>query len=195
MDITNIIVIKNLQYFVLSAIIVFALFALIIKNIKKKFIFLTLFVLFAQIYDFTLYYGDLFFLFFIPIILFVVIFYLQNLQIETYIPKNINNEEISGTGDLKADPDKNVFRKEMKEKVFRFVMPVLFCAGFIFLFIKFGGKYTAKFNLAKAITLINFSGIAKEIYLNYGILIFLVILLIFILLLWIISIILIRKKK
>ncbi|MHB1254576.1 MAG: hypothetical protein ACYCZ1_10495 [Candidatus Humimicrobiaceae bacterium] len=195
MGITNIIIIKNLQYFVLSAIIVFALFALIIKNIKKKFIFLTLFVLFAQIYDFTLYYGDLFFLFFIPIILFVVIFYLQNLQTDTYIFKNINNEEISETGDLKTDPDKNVFRKEMTEKVFRFVMPVLFCTGFIFLFIKFSGNYTAKFNLEKAITLINFSAIAKEIYLNYGILIFLVILLIFILLLWIISIILIRKKK
>jgi hypothetical protein len=195
MDITNIIVIKNLQYFILTAMIVFAVFALIIKNTRKKFIFLTLFILFTQIYDFTLYYGDLFFLFFVPMILFLIIFYLQNLQTEIYIPKKINDEEISETRDSQAIQDKNIFRKEMTEKVFRFFMPVLFCAGFIFLFIKFGGNYTAKFNLAKTITLINFSDIAKEIYLNYGILIFLVILLIFIMFLWIISIILIRKKK
>jgi hypothetical protein len=195
MDITNILILKNLQYFVLSAIIIFALLSLVAKNTKKKFIFLILFMLFSQIYDFTLYYGDLFFLFFIPIILFAVIFYLQNLQIDIYLPKNINNEEISETEDLKTGLDKNFYRKEKTGKVLRFVMPVLFCAGFIFLFIKFGGKYTAKFNLEKTITLINFSDIAREIYLNYGILIFLVILLIFILLLWIISIILIRKKK
>jgi hypothetical protein len=195
MDITNILILKNLQYFVLSAIIIFALLSLVAKNTKKKFIFLILFMLFAQIYDFTLYYGDLFFLFFIPIILFAVIFYLQNLQIDIYLPKNINNEEISETEDLKTGLDKNLYRKEKAEKGFRFIMPVLFCAGFIFLFIKFGGKYTAKFNLEKTITLINFSDIAREIYLNYGILIFMVILLIFILLLWIISIILIRKKK
>ncbi len=195
MDITNIIVIKNLQYFILTAMIVFAVFALIIKDTRKKFIFLTLFILFTQIYDFTLYYGDLFFLFFVPMILFLIIFYLQNLQAEIYIPKNINDEEIPETGGSQAIQDKNIFRKKITGKVFRFFMPVLFCAGFIFLFIKFGGNYTAKFNLAKTITLINFSDIAKEIYLNYGILIFLVILLIFIMFLWIISIILIRKKK
>ena len=195
MNITNIIIIKNLQYFVLSAIIIFALLALVAKNIKKKFIFLTFFVLFVQIYNFTLYYGDLFFLFFIPFILFVIIFYLQNLHIETYLLKNIDNEEISETEDLKTGSAKNFFKKEKTGKVFRFAMPALFCAGFIFLFIKFGGNYTAKFNLAKAITLINFSDIAKEIYINYGLLIFLVILLIFMMLLWVISIILIRKKK
>lgn len=195
MNITNIVIIKNLQYFVLSAIIIFSLLALIVKNIKKKFIFLTLFVLFAQIYNFTLYYGDLFFLFFIPFIIFIIIFYLQNLQTESYLLKNINNEERLKTDDLKTGPDKKFFDKEKIEIMLRFIMPVLFCAGFIFLFIKFGGNYTAKFDLAKTITLINFSDIAKEIYLNYGILIFLVILLIFMLLLWIISIILIRKKK
>jgi hypothetical protein len=195
MNITNIVIIKNLQYFVLSAVIIFALLALIVKNIRKKFIFLTFFVLFAQIYNFTLYYGDLFFLFFIPFIIFLIVFYLQNLQLESYILKNINKEEIPETDYLKTNRDKKFFNKEKKEIVLRFIMPVVFCAGFMFLFIKFGGNYTAKFNVAKTITLINFSDIAKEIYLNYGILIFLVFLLIFILLLWILSIILIRKKK
>jgi len=112
MNITNIVIIKNLQYFVLSAIIIFSLLALIVKNIKKKFIFLTLFVLFAQIYNFTLYYGDLFFLFFIPFIIFIIIFYLQNLQTESYLLKNINNEEILKTDDLKTGPDKKFFDKE-----------------------------------------------------------------------------------
>ena len=195
MDITNIIILKNLQYFILSGAIIFALLSLIIKNIKKKFILLTLFVLFSQIYNFTLYYGDLFFLFFIPFILFLIIFYLFNLQREIYTPKNITSEELEVTEDFHIVSVKNIFRKEMLQKVLHFLLPVLFCGGFIFLFIKFGGNYTAKFDLSKAITLVNFSDIAKEIYLNYGILIFLVILLIFIMLLWIISIILIRKKK
>jgi hypothetical protein len=195
MNITNIIIIKNLQYFVLSAIIIFSLLALIIKNTRKKFIFLTLFLISAQIYNFTIYYGDLFFLFFIPFIIFIIIFYLQNLQAESNLSKNINSEEISKTDELKTGSHKKFFDKGKIEIILRFIVPVLFCAGFIFLFIKFGGNYTAKFNLAKTITLINFSDIAKEIYLNYGILIFLVILLIFILLLWIISIMLIRKKK
>jgi hypothetical protein len=195
MNITNIIIIKNLQYFVLSAIIIFSLLALIIRDIKKKFIFLTLFLISAQIYNFTIYYGDLFFLFFIPFIIFIIIFYLYNLQAESYLLKNINNEEILKIDNLKTVSDKKFFNKEKKEIVLRCILPVLLCAGFIFLFIKFGGNYTAKFDLAKTITLINYSDIAKEIYLNYGILIFLVILLIFILLLWIISIMLIRKKK
>ena len=196
MNITNIVIIKNLQYFVLSAIIIFSLLALTIKNIKKKFIFLTLFILFAQIYNFTLYYGDLLFLFFIPFIIFIIMFYLQNLQIESYLLKNIYNEELPETGGLKTSSDKKKYiDKEKIEIGLRFIMPVLFCSGFIFLFIKFGGNYTAKFDFAKTITLINFSDIAREIYLNYGIMIFLVILLIFMLLLWIISIVLIRKKK
>ncbi len=195
MNITNIVIIKNLQYFFLSALIIFSLLALIIKNNKKKFIFLTFFVLFSQIYNFTLYYGDLFFLFFIPFIMFIIIFYLENLQIEHYLLKNINNEKISETDNYKAVKSKKFFNEEKKEILLRLIMPTLFTAGFIFLFIKFGGNYTAKFDLAKTITLINFSDIAREIYLNYGILIFLVFLLIFMLLLWIISIILIRKKK
>jgi len=195
MDITNIIILRILQYFILSALIIFAVLSLIIKNTKKKFILLAFFVLFAQAYDFTLYYGDLFYLIFVPFILLFIIFYLFNLQREIFILKNLSHEEISETRDLLTVSKTSIFRKEMRERVFRFIMPVFFCAGFIFLFIKFGGNYTAKFDLAKTITLINFSEIAKEIYLNYGILIFLVILLIFIMLLWIISIILIRKKK
>jgi hypothetical protein len=195
MNITNIIIIKNLQYFVLSAIIIFSLLALIIRGIKKKFIFLSLFLISAQIYNFTIYYGDLFFLFFIPFIIFLIIFYLQNLQLESYLLKNIKSEEIPETDYLKTGRNKKFFNREKKEIILRLIMPVAFCAGFVFLFIKFGGNYTAKFDLAKTITLINFSDIAKEIYLNYGILIFMVFLLIFILLLWILSIILIRKKK
>ena len=127
--------------------------------------------------------------------MFIIIFYLQNLQAEHYLLKKINSEEILKTDEIKTGQDKKFFNEAKKEMILRFIMPVLLSAGFIFLFIKFGGNYTAKFDLAKTITLINFSVIANEIYINYGILVFLVILLIFMLLIWIISIILIRKKK
>lgn len=195
MNITNIVIIKDLQYFILSAIVIFALLALFILDIKKKFIFLFFFALFAQIFNFTLYFGELFYLLFIPLILFLVIFYLYNLQIEIYSLKNIYDDKIFAGEDLSTKADKNLLPKGKAGKIYCLAMPILFCGSFIFLFLKFSRNYTAKFNIAKTITLVNFSNIAKEIYLNYGILMFLLILLIFMLFLWIISIILIRKKK
>jgi len=199
MNIKNIIVIKDLQYFILSAIVIFAVLSLLITSIKKKFIFLFLFVLFIQIFNFTLYYGELFYLFFIPLILFLVIFYLYNLRIESDL-SIINNEE-NYFEDIKLNNDeyknkenkKNLLKGKSK-KICAFIMPILFCAGFIFIFFKFSSNYTAKFNIEKNITLINFSRIAEEIYINYEIIIFIVVLLIFIIFLWIISLMLIRKK-
>jgi len=195
MNITNIIVIKNLQYFILSAIIIFALLSLIARNIRNKFIFLFSFILFAQIYDFTLYFGELFFLFFIPMILFLIIFYLYDLQNEIYSPGEVYNENIHNQEVLSPAANKKLPLRAKIKKAFSIAMPVLFCAGFIFLFVKFSGNYAAKFNAAKSITLVGFANIANEIFFNYGILIFLVILLIFILFLWIISILQIRKKQ
>ena len=204
MNIKNIIVIKDLQYFILSAVVIFAVLSLLIKNTKEKFIFLFLFILFAQIFDFTLYYGELFYLFFIPIILFLVIFYLYNIGIEKEILV-INNEK-KYLNNIKQDDNKyknkgnghrgngSYLFKEKLKKIYIFITPVLFCVGFIFLFFKFSSNYTAKFNMEKNITLINFSQIAEEIYINYEIIIFLIVLLIFILFLWIISLISIRKK-
>jgi len=199
MNIKNIIVIKDLQYFILSAIVIFAVLSLLIASIKKKFIFLFLFILFIQIFNFTLYYGELFYLFFIPLILFLVIFYLYNLRIESDL-SIINNEENYfesiklNNDEYKNKENKNNLLKEKSKKICAFIMPILFCAGFVFLFFKFSSNYTAKFNMEKNITLINFSRIAEEIYINYEIIIFIVVLLIFIIFLWIISLILIRKK-
>jgi hypothetical protein len=199
MNIKNIIVIKDLQYFILSAIVIFTVLSLLIASIKKKFIFLFLFILFIQIFNFTLYYGELFYLFFIPLILFLVIFYLYNLRIESDL-SIINNEENYfesiklNNDEYKNKENKNNLLKEKSKKICAFIMPILFCAGFVFLFFKFSSNYTAKFNMEKNITLINFSRIAEEIYINYEIIIFIVVLLIFIIFLWIISLILIRKK-
>jgi hypothetical protein len=195
MDIKNIIILKNLQYFILSAVIIFAALSLFIKGSKRKFIFLALFIASSLIFDFTLYYGDLFFLFFVPFTLFIIILYLQNLQMENYLPGAKSSDEVPGIDDLKISQDRHYHGKAVFKKVYVIFMPVLFCGGFIFLFFKFGSNYTAKFNIAKTITLINFSVIAREAYANYGMLVFLLIVLVFILLLWLISIILIRKKK
>lgn len=196
MNITNIIIIKNLQYFILFAIIIFALLSLKIQNIRKKFIFLFFFILFVQIFDFTLYFGELFFLLFIPMILFMVILFLYDLQAEACNPENISNENVHNEENPDTGISKKLLLKEKAKNMYStLIIPVLFSAGFIFLFIKFSGDYTAKFNTAKSIALVGFINIANEIFFNYGILIFLVILLIFILFLWIISILLIRKKQ
>ncbi len=195
MNITNVIIIKNLQYFILTAIIVFALLSLITKNIRKKYIFLFFFILFFQAFDFTLYFGELFFLIFIPMVLFMVILFLYDFQVETYSPKNILNEDIHKEENTESGLSKKLLLKEKAKNMCMYLLiPGLFSLGFIFLFIKFSGDYTAKFDATKSITLTGFTNIANEIFFNYGILIFLMILLIFILFLWIISILLIRKK-
>lgn len=195
MNIINVIIVRNLQYFILSAIIIFAILSLFIVNIRKKFIFLFFFYLFTQIYYFTLYLGNLFFLLFIPVILFMLTFYLYNIHIETYFLKNIYNLEIYNKENFSISGS-GIRSKEKLEakKIYSVVIPVLLILGFIFLFFKFSGNYTAKFDAAKSITLINFSIISNEIFFNYAILIFLLILLIFILFLWMISIILIKRK-
>ncbi|MDD5658489.1 MAG: hypothetical protein PHR39_00535 [Actinomycetota bacterium] len=196
MNITNIIIIKNFQYFILAAIIVFALLSLIIKGIGKKFVFLFLFILFVQVFDLTLYFGELFFLLFIPMALFMLILFLYSLQSEAYSSEIVNDENIGRDGNTKTGISKRQsLRGEAINVYSRFVMPVLFSAGLIFLFVKFSGDYTAKFNAEKSIMLAGFINIANDIFFNYGILVFIVILLIFILFLWVISILLIRKKQ
>jgi hypothetical protein len=204
MDIKNVIVINNLQYFILSAIFVFAFLSLFIADVKKKFIFLFLFLLFVQVFNFTIYYGELFYIFFTLQILFLVIFYLYNLKIEKdlllikdsekYLSSVKENDNEYKNQEYKNKKIKKSFSKENLRKYYCFIMPVLFCMSFVFLFIKFSSNYTAKFDVEKDIALINFSNVAKEIYNSYEILVLLVVLLIFIIFLWIISLILIRKK-
>lgn len=193
MNIKNIIILRDLQYFILIALVFFAIFSLIIKNINKKFILLFLFILFSQIFVFTLYYGELFFIFIIPITLFFLVLYLLNLQInKDFYHKNLINFEINDKN------DKENLNKEDKLKskiIFTLIFPILFCGGFIFLFLKFSNNYTSKFNLEKNISLIKFTQIATEIYSNYAVIIFIIIFLIFILFIWIISIILNKRKS
>jgi len=193
MNIKNIIILRDLQYFILIALVFFAIFSLIIKNINKKFILLFLFILFSQIFVFTLYYGELFFIFIIPITLFFLVLYLLNLQInKDFYHKNLINFEINDKN------DKENLNKEDKLKskiIFTLIYPILFCGGFIFLFLKFSNNYTSKFNLEKNISLIKFTQIATEIYSNYAVIIFIIIFLIFILFIWIISIILNKRKS
>ena len=196
MNITNIIIIKNFQYFILAAIMVFALLSLIIKGIGKKFVFLFLFILFVQVFDLTLYFGELFFLLFISMALFMLILFLYSLQSEAYSSEIVNDENIGKDDDTKTGISKRQSLRGKAINVYsRFVMPVLFSASLIFLFVKFSGDYTAKFNAEKSIMLAGFVNIANDIFFNYGILVFIVILLIFILFLWVISILLIRKKQ
>jgi len=193
MNIKNIIILRDLQYFILIALVFFAIFSLIIKNINKKFILLFLFILFSQIFVFTLYYGELFFIFIIPITLFFLVLYLLNLQInKDFYHKNLINFGINDKN------DKENLNKEDKLKskiIFTLIFPILFCGGFIFLFLKFSNNYTSKFNLEKNISLIKFTQIATEIYSNYAVIIFIIIFLIFILFIWIISIILNKRKS
>lgn len=193
MNIKNIIILRDLQYFILIALVFFAIFSLIIKNINKKFILLFLFILFSQIFVFTLYYGELFFIFIIPITLFFLVLYLLNLQInKDFYHKNLINFEINDKN------DKENLNKEDKLKskiIFTLIYPILFCGGFIFLFLKFSNNYTSKFNLEKNISLIKFTQIATEIYSNYAVIIFIIIFLIFILFIWIISIIINKRKS
>jgi hypothetical protein len=92
MEINNLIIIKNSQYIIMAAVIVFSILSLIFTKPSKKFTFLFFFFLFAGIFYFTLGFMELTFMLAIPTMLFIASFYLFELKKEIFSVKNISEE-------------------------------------------------------------------------------------------------------
>lgn len=200
MEISSIIILKNLQYLILACIIVFAVLSLIFLNIKKQFIIFFLFYLFAGFFVLSLYFIELFFLLLVPSLLFLLFFYMFNLQGEIYSVENLGKESFYFDYGLETEADRKIKDKEdlgkkKKEKILSLVLPTIFCVSLVFLFGWFINPYKQSFELLHTAVLVGFSNLATEMFTNYSILIILILILLFTLTVWAISLFVIRKNK
>ncbi|HHT78846.1 MAG TPA: hypothetical protein GXZ93_03505 [Actinobacteria bacterium] len=194
MEINNLIIIKNSQYIILSAVLIFAVLSLICVKSTRKFVFLFFFFLFTGFFYFTLGFMELTFLLAVPAMLFTASFYLFELKKEIFSVKNISEEsgEDFSTVSLEYELEK---RPGKKESLLNYIIPVLFCSGIMFLFIKLNTDFIKSFKIADKITIATFSDMAKEIFSNYIILIIILMILIFMVSIWSITIISNRRKR
>ncbi|MCE5328943.1 hypothetical protein LLG07_01200 [bacterium] len=194
MDIGNLMVIKNLQYVILGAIILFSILSLIVIKPLKKFIFIFLFYLFSGFLYITLEFMELTFILSVPILLFMSIFYLFELKKDIFSIKNISED-----GDIDYASayftDKESGKSDTKKTVLNLVAPVLFSALIIVLYFIFNGGYIKSFKITDKITIVAFSDIAKEVFSNYMILVIMLIISLFVLVIWSTTIINNRRKR
>ena len=194
MEINNLIIIKNSQYIIMAAVIVFSILSLIFTKPSKKFTFLFFFFLFAGIFYFTLGFMELTFMLAIPTMLFTAAFYLFELKKEIFSVKNISEESGEDFSAIVLD-DEAERNKNKKSIILNSIIPVLFCSGIIFLFVRLNPGFIKSFKIADKITIVTFSDIAKEIFTNYTILIIVFMILMFMLAVWSITIINNRRKR
>ncbi len=194
MGISNLIVIKNLQYVILGAIILFSILSLSVVKPLKKFIFIFLFYLFAGFFYITLGFMELTFILLVPALLFMSIFYLYELRKEIFSVKNISEDSsIDYTSAYFTDDKKD--KNGVKRMVLSLITPVLFSTLLVVLFFLFNKGYIESFKITEKITIVTFLDIAKEVFANYMILIIIFIILLFVLVLWSVTIISNRRKR
>ena len=130
----------------------------------------------------------------VPAMLFAASFYLFELKKEIFSVKNISEEsgEDFSTVSLDYELEKHPGKKE---SLLNYIIPVLFCSGIIFLFIKLNTGFIKSFKIADKITIATFSDMAKEVFSNYTILIIILMILIFMVSIWSITIISNRRKR
>ena len=178
----------------MAAVIVFSILSLIFTKPSKKFTFLFFFFLFAGIFYFTLGFMELTFMLAIPTMLFIAAFYLFELKKEIFSVKNISEESGEDFSAIVLD-DEAERNKNKKSIILNSIIPVLFCSGIIFLFVRLNLGFIKSFKIADNITIVTFSDIAKEIFTNYTILIIVFMILMFMLAVWSITIINNRRKR
>ncbi|MDD3520635.1 MAG: hypothetical protein PHU65_05280 [Actinomycetota bacterium] len=194
MEISNLIVIKNSQYIILAAVIIFSLLSLICIKPSRKITFLFFFYLFAGFFHFTLGFMELTFILAVPTMLFIGAFYLFDLKKEIFSVKNISEESKEDFSNIYFDSESG--NNSSKKKIaLNYVTPVLFCLGIVFLFIKLNTGFIKSFKIADKITIVTFSNIAKEIFSNYTVLVIIFMVLIFMLTVWSITIINNRRRR
>ncbi len=193
MEVKNLMIIQYLQYIILAAVLTFSILSLICIKSSRKFIFLFFFFLFAGFFYFTIGFMELTFLLAVPTMLFAGSFYLFELKKEIFSVKNISEESGEDFSAVSFDyePEKFSYKKGM---LLRYIIPVLFCSGIIFLFAKLNISFIKSFKIADKMTITTISDMAKEVFTNYIILIIIFVILIFMLVIWSVTIINNRRK-
>jgi len=194
MEIANIQIIKVIQLIILISIAAFSLLSIILKDCRKKFIFIFMLFLFFGIFNLMLYYGLIFFILAIPIIIFLALFYLFNIQNEACRSMDLYLNYYNDNPERKSAPETTTGYRLRKADIPNLVFTLTLCAG-IFTAFLYNKEQIFKETIEKEIRIISLSNVSKEIFQNYSLIILLIALLIFILIIWVISIAKLKRKQ
>ena len=167
-----------INYFFITTIFLFALLSFVLRDQRKKLVFLFLMFLSFSILSFLFFTGATFFIIGILIIIFLIPLYLNSFNEQFY------NKGIYENIKLKPDPDEN---KKIKRYI-NLVVSIIFCSGAGYLFYHYTLKSISNYKQVASIAIISFTSVVSEIGNNYSAVIMILVLTLVITILWFISI-------
>ena len=138
------------QYFTASLVVVFVFLSLLLKDNKKRLVFLFLAFLFFGTLSLLLFGGTTIILAGMVIIFFYAVLYLYAMQGEFYGKKYTPPKGISGI------------------RVVNLILAVIFCSGIGILFYIYTSGYFEKYVPLESISIINFTSVINELLTNYA---------------------------
>jgi hypothetical protein len=172
-----------IDYFFMATIFLFALLSLVLRDQRKKLVFLFLMFLSFSVLSFLFFTGATFIIVGILIICFLIPLYLNSFNEQFY------NKGIHENMKLKLDSDEN--KKIKNKKIKRYInlaLSVIFCSGAGYLFYHYTLKYISNYKQVTSIVIISFKSVVLEIGNNYSAIIMILVLILVITILWFISI-------
>ena len=172
-----------INYFFMATIFLFALLSLVLRDQRKKLVFLFLMFLSFSILSFLLFTGAAFIIAGILIICFFIPLYLNSFS-EQFYNKAVNEN-------IKLKPDSDEYKKINNKKIKRYInlaLSIIFCGGAGYLFYHYTLKYISNYKQVAGIAIISFTSVVSEIGSNYSAVIMILVLVLVITMLWFISI-------
>jgi hypothetical protein len=167
-----------INYFIMATIFLFALLSLVLRDQRKKLVFLFLMFLSFSILSFLFFTGATFIIVGILIICFLIPLYLNSFNEQFY------NKGIYENIKLKLGSDEN---KKVKRCI-NLALSIIFCSGVGYLFYHYTLKYISNYKQVASIAIISFTSVVSEIGNNYSAVIMILVLILVITILWFISI-------
>ncbi len=175
------------NYFFMVTIFLFALLSLVLRDQRRKLVFLFLMFLSFSVLSFLFFTGATFIIIGILIICFLIPLYLNSFN-EQFYNKGIYENMKLNPG---SDEYKKINNKKISKKIKRYInlaLSVIFCSGAGYLFYHYTLKYISNYKQATSIAIISFTSVVSEIGNNYSAVIMILILILVITILWFISI-------
>jgi hypothetical protein len=172
-----------INYFFMVTIFLFALLSLVLRDQRRKLVFLFLMFLSFSILSFLFFTGATFIIVGILIICFLIPLYLNSFNEKFY------NKGIYENMKLKLDSDE--YKKINNKKIKRYInlaLSIIFCGGAGYLFYHYTLKYISNYKQVASIAIISFTSVVSEIGNNYSAVIMILVLILVITILWFISI-------
>lgn len=167
-----------INYFFMVTIFLFALLSLVLKDQRRKLVFLFLMFLSFSILSFLFFTGVTFIIVGILIICFLIPLYLNSFS-EQFYNKGIYEN-------IKLKPGSDEYKKI--KRYINLALSVIFCGGAGYLFYHYTLKYISNYKQVTSIAIISFTSVVSEIGNNYSAVIMILVLILVITILWFISI-------